>query len=58
MGSANSENDLYTGAVTTSAAIGHTAYEIRVTPVVTDTTCGPLTLTNTGARTPAGDCWR
>lgn len=57
MDSGSSENGNYTGVAVTSAANGHTAYEIQVTPVINDT-CGMLTLTHTGARTPGGDCWR
>ncbi len=64
--SASSENGNYTGAVATVAANGDTTYIISVTPAITDTTCGVLTLRNTGLRGAKGvetgaivsDCWR
>jgi Tfp pilus assembly protein PilE len=62
MGSASSENGHYTGVSATVAANGNTTYTVTVTPVITDSACGALTLTNTGGLTSASgtaaDCWR
>lgn len=56
----DSENAAYRAEVTVDN--GNTTYIITVIPVITDTTCGALTLTNTGLRTSASgitaECWR
>ena len=59
MGSASSENGTYSAVA--SVANGNTTYLMTLTPTITDSTCGALTLTNTGARGAGGsvsDCWR
>jgi type IV pilus assembly protein PilE len=59
MGSASSENNTYSADAT--VANGNTTYLITLTPTMTDSTCGELTLANTGARGAEGsvsDCWR
>ncbi|MFT7492030.1 MAG: type IV pilus assembly protein PilE [Pseudohongiellaceae bacterium] len=59
MGSASSENGTYSAVAT--VANGNTTYLITLTPAIIDSTCGALTLTNTGDRGAGGsvsDCWR
>jgi type IV pilus assembly protein PilE len=54
-----SENDIYTAVVTQPN--GTATFLITLTPTITDSTCGALTLANTGARGAGGsvsDCWR
>ncbi len=61
MPSASSENGNYNASI--AVANSNTTYTITVTPVITDTTCDALTLTNTGVRGENGtgtvaECWR
>jgi type IV pilus assembly protein PilE len=57
-----SENDIYTAVVTQPN--GTATFLITLTPTITDSTCGALTLRNTGTRDKVGgtgtvaECWR
>jgi type IV pilus assembly protein PilE len=62
MNSDTSENDIYTAVVT--QLNGTATFLITLTPAIPDSTCGALTLTNTGDRDKVGgtgtaaECWR
>jgi type IV pilus assembly protein PilE len=64
MASADSENAVYSGVIT--LANTNTTHLITLTPAITDSECGVLTLRNTGQRGAKGvetgsivsDCWR
>lgn len=49
----------YTLAISTSPAVTQTAYVLVATPVggQAKDTCGTLTLSNTGVKTPTTGCW-